>query len=231
MQNNDWPNETGDPDCHSYCAYYLHGSGPQTYSYSNQVNNNGSSVNFNGDMARAIHDWSGQPYNSPWFYDCQCSSGQLMTVTVGPVGNGLCGQGTVTTAWQAYGATNDNHIVSSMAEYATDSGDPWFDGPPPDTFSGSYCDAQSTAYHEVGHAFGEGHSTYASDVMYYGGGDTAAIDADAQSMLNAIYGPYQGGNGSGGGTSCGSCQVVCTLNLCAPGCASPQGNVDCIVWA
>jgi hypothetical protein len=203
QMDNNFPYAGSNPDCGAYCAYYLHGSGPQIYNYSDQVTVSANGVNFHSDVQTAVHDWSGQPYRSPWFSNCNCGNG-FMTVNDGPTQPNACGVGGVTTAWQAYGATNDNHIVSAVLTFTTNNVN-WFDGPPPSTFSGDYCDAQSTAYHEAGHAFSEGHSSYAGDVMYWGGSDNTTIDGDAQNMLDAVYGPY---NGQGSGT-CSSCQTLC----------------------
>ena len=205
LDNTDWPNQTTDPDCHGNCAWFLHGNGPQSYTYSDQgltISANG--VNFRNDMENAVNQWSGEPYNSPWFSNCNCGSG-FMTITQGNTGGGACGLGWTVTAWQAYNQTNDNHIVSSTAEYASDFSGPWYDGTPPSNFSGQWCDAAFTALHEVGHAFGEGHSSVNGDVMYWNGGTTTQIDGDATELLLQLYGAYQNSNGG-----CGGCQWSCT---------------------
>jgi hypothetical protein len=220
LDNNDWPNSTTDPDCHAYCAFYISG---QRYSYSDHVPMVVYGVDFERDMATAAGDWSGQPYNSPWFGNCNCPTGSAF-LTLGQTdvkGGGACGVGWVRTAWQAQNVTNDNHVVSAEADFATNAGVPWFDGPPSPSFAGGhYCDALSVAYHEVGHAFGEGHSSVVPDVMYYGGGDLRTLYGAKSPSTPPVHIP------------CGPCRLPGTTasssQVCNP--PAPASVAECVAY-
>jgi hypothetical protein len=230
-----WPDTTAsggyDPDCHAYCAFYI---SSQRYSYSDHVPMVAYGVDFEGDMRMAAADWSGQPYNSPWFGNCNCpSGGAFLTLGQKTSGTGgrACGIGWTTTAWQAQNITNDNHVVSSEADFATDFTGSWFDGPPPPTFGGQYCDAVNVAYHEVGHAFGEGHSSVLADIMYWGGdgADTRTIDADAQELLRTLYGAHTP-NTPNIPIPCGPCRLpsAAASAVCSP--PAPASVAECISY-
>jgi hypothetical protein len=234
LDNNNWPGSTTDPDCHAYCAFYIWG---QRYSYSDHVPMWVYGVDFERDMTTAAADWSGQPYNSPWFGNCNCPSGGAF-LTLGQKNSGTggraCGIGWVKTAWQAQGVTNDNHVVSAEADFATDFTGSWFDGPPPPTFGGgAYCDAINVAYHEVGHAFGEGHSSVLADIMYGGGdgADTRTIDADAQELLRTLYGAHTPSTPKVP-IPCGPCRLPMTTapasQVCSP--PAPASVAECIAY-
>jgi len=213
LDNNDWPVNTTDPDCHNVCDWYLHGNCQYLW-YSNNVSNSSGSIDFRGDMKRAIEAWNGRPYCSPTFYDCNCGSA-FLTITAADLSAsnpGVCGLGWVTSAWDAGGQAGDNHIVSAEAEYNEKPPAQWTQG----DVSYRHCDAIGVSIHEVGHAMGEGHSSYRADIMCsipgadptdpnQGCQDVTAIDADADSMLNAVYGPYHD-NSNG---NCGGCQMAC----------------------
>jgi hypothetical protein len=190
---NSWP-DNNFPSCSPCVAYgrYL------TLNASiNQSNVN--RVAFHDDMANAVYSWSGQTYNSPWFNDCKCGSA-FLNINAYHYGAGVCGEGDV-----SYDSSSLN-IVGASADYNIDV--TYVDSPN----SAGTCDARSTAVHEVGHAFTEGHSSYPSDVMNWKDCMCATIDQDAQSMLNAVYGPENSSSsdssGGGGGGGCGGCQVA-----------------------
>jgi hypothetical protein len=187
---NSWP-DNNYPSCSPCVAYrrYL------TLNASiNQSNAN--HVAFHDDMANAVYSWSGQPYNSPWFNDCKCGSA-FLNINAAHYGAGICGEGGVT-----YDSNNGNAIVGAFANYNIDA--TFVDSPN----SAGTCDARSVAVHEVGHAFAEGHSSYPSDVMNWKDCQCATIDQDAQSMLNAVYGPENSSSSGSSRGGCGSCQVA-----------------------
>ena len=71
---NDWPGAspgTGGgtyPKCGNNCTWWPSPNGYyDQVPYSNSLVNN-STANFHDDAAKAVNDWSGQPYNSPLFY-------------------------------------------------------------------------------------------------------------------------------------------------------------------
>jgi len=231
LQNNGWPQSTSDPDCHDQCAWYLHGSSsspnPQTYGYRDAITvMNTQGVDFKGWMVGASDAWSGQPFNSPSFYNCECGSGEFLTL-----GNlqqyypgtttwntTSCGFGGVTTAWEAGGQTYDNHIVSSFADYNDQYPmSQWVDETLP-ADGQKHCSAAYTAYHEVGHGFGEGHASSSpkSEVMFHAmwngqdtGSSTDKIDGDAQQLLSNLYGAYTNSSNNGGSGGCNGCQMAC----------------------
>ena len=232
LDNNDWPNSTTDPDCHAYCDFYI---SSQRYNYSDHVPMWVYGVDFEKDMATAAADWSGQPYNSPWFGNCNCpTGGAFLTLGQSPGGNNgmTCGTGWVRTAWQVQNVTNDNHIVSAEADFSTDSKGTFGDGPAPPTFSGFYCDAISTAYHEVGHAFGEGHSSVIADIMYPTISDNRTIDGDAQELLRTLYGAHTPNTPNVPIPACGPCRFPATTapasQVCSP--PAPASVAECIAY-
>lgn len=218
LHNNNWPSSSNDPDCHDECVWYLHGSGSQNYPYLDLINvMNTPGVDFHGWMQRGVYDWSGLPYNSPSFYNCGCSNGQQF-LSVGnlsyPYPNSnttdttTCGVGKPTSAWEAGGQQYDNHIVSSYADYNDQYSGRWVDQAFP-ADGQIHCSAAYTAYHEVGHAFGEGHSSVATDVMYSPAA-TTTIDGDAQQLLANLYGSNSPSSSSGGSGGCGNrCEMAC----------------------
>lgn len=188
---NSWP-DNNFPSCSPCVAYRRYLTLNASINQSN-VNH----VAYHDDMANAVYSWSGQTYNSPWFNDCKCGSA-FLNINATHQGAGVCGEGGV-----SYDANNGNTIVGAVANYNLDA--TYVDSPN----SAGTCDARSTAVHEVGHAFTEGHSSYPSDVMDWQDCMCATIDQDAQSMLNAVYGPQNSSSSSSsGGGGCGGCQVA-----------------------
>jgi len=225
LDNGNFPGNSSDPDCHQYCAWYqrVSGKSPEYYPYLDLVTvMNVPGVDFHGWMRSAVQAWSGLPYNSPFFYNCNCSNGQQF-LTLGNLQFNYpgttqtdttdCGVGNATTAWQAYGSTNDNHVVSAYADYNDQFSGEWVD----DQFraDGNYqCSAAQTAYHELGHAFGEGHATAdLSEIMYssngHSGDATDKVDGDAQQLLDLLYGAYDNSDNNGGSGGCNNCQMAC----------------------
>jgi len=199
--DNSWP-QNNYPSCSPCTAYRRN----LTLSASiNQSNTN--QITFHDDMANAVYNWSGQTYNSPWFNDCKCGSA-FLNINATHQGAGVCGEGGVTT-------DSNNAIVGAYANYNIDT--TYVDSPN----SAGKCDARSVAVHEVGHAFTEGHSSYPSDVMNWQDCQCITVDQDAQSMLNAVYGPENSSSSSSSnGSGCGNCQV-------APGVGGVGVAVDC----
>jgi len=236
LDNNNWPDQSSTPDCGQTCDWYLHGN-CQYYYYSDQVNFSTNSVDFRGDIERAVRAWSGRPYCSPTFYNCKCGSAflTLASTSLSGADAGYCGVGWTTTAWEANNQQGDNHVVGAEAEYNTTASDPWFDGPPSD-YSGMYCDAIMTSLHEVGHTMTESHSSYPDDIMCAGANvgckDVNAIDADADSMLNAVYGPYHNANNGGGSGGCGGCNMACpqTTGVTTSTGTDPATTVNATIW-
>lgn len=237
LDNNNWP-AISDPDCHGYYAYWLHGQCSSTYYYADQINWSVGGIDVHGDMQRAVKAWSGQPYCSPFIYPCNCGSStiNLRAFDMSADGAGICGEGAVTTAWQAYGSSSqyDNHVVSAWAGYNTNSGYPWSDGPP--SQSGTYCDAIGIALHEMGHVMTEGHSSYLNDLMCAGTANckfVESIDGDAQNMLAAVYGTYHNANSSGGSGGCGGCQMACAQTTSVTGADTtidPTVTINQTLW-
>jgi hypothetical protein len=246
IDNGNWPeSQQSDPDCHSTCDYYLHGN-CQSYYYADNVSLSRPGVDFRGDIERAVRNWSGRPYCSPFFYNCNCGNAfmTLNDATLVGAEAGYCGVGDVTSAWDAGGQQYDNHVVASHAEYNDQpidgSGDniPWYDGKP-DSYNGQYCDAIMTSVHEVGHAMTEGHSSYPDDVMcasppgQLNCHDVTQIDADANNMLNAVYGPYHNNSTSGsGGPNCNGCEMACpqTTGVTTSTGTDPTASVNQTLW-
>ena len=223
LENNAYPQYSSDPDCHQYCAWYLHGSGSQNYPYADLINvMSYPGVDFHKWMNSAVYAWSGLPYSQPIFYNCGCSSGQFLTVgnlqrnnPDGSVNTTACGFGDVTTAWEAGGQSGDNHVTSSYADYNDQYSSQWADTDNPPN-SGKYCSASQTAYHEVGHAFGEGHSTadpseimYTNPSNYTGGANFGTVDDDAQQLMADLYGAYDNTSNSNNPSNCRGCQMAC----------------------
>jgi Matrixin len=165
--------------------------------------NNVSGVNFHDDALSAMYGWGGQPYKSPWMYECtRCSASQIqVTVDADHFGN-WCGMAKI-VSWD--GA---NRVLSAWAKYNLDK--TYWDGP---ARQSGGCNAQQIMYHEIGHVFALGHSSDPSDVMYFNGNNVTSVTAQAQAGLNAIYGPCCGDDG------CTQCQVTCQLSApdsCGP---------------
>jgi hypothetical protein len=138
-------------------------------------------------------------------YQCtSCSTSEVHDGWKDEGGKDASGQVTcgLTYIWQV---DSQNHIEQTTIMYNNNGQAPWWDGPPASGQSG--CDAKATAFHEEGHVFGLGHSSVKADVMYWKGGDVNTVSSNAQTGLNAIYGPYQGQNGSSDGAGCGTCQI------------------------
>ena len=210
-----WPSDGSSPFCNPCLAWWMPNGGPgDVPAVIQQSNMNG--VNFYDDARNAMYDWAGQNYNSPWMYECpNCSSSQIqVTFSAKSMGTGnVCGQTSVTQF-----DPNRNIIDYIWAGYNTDK--VYWDGPPRQ--SGG-CNAKTTAYHEFGHVFGLGHSSDASDIMYWGGNNVVGVTGDAQTGLNAIYGAYQGGNSNCGSGS--SCQLICTAATAAT-CVPLEGYLE-----
>jgi hypothetical protein len=208
ISNNNWPVGSADPSCGNSCFWWPRApqsGGPISIPYSIQIGNS-NRAKFFDDAAAALYAWSGQPYNSPWTYDCHNNNtcGNPSIVVRGghygrPGGSTLaCGYSNVINY------ASDNGVFSTYSDYNID--EPFAQGP-----SAGSCDATTVIYHEVGHSFTEGHSSVDSDVMFWMG-HSATIDGDAQSYLNAMYGPYKSSGHSGGG--CPSCRSVCGIENC-----------------
>lgn len=212
-----WPWDGSDPRC-GVCAWWdMPGGRPGNVDadFSGIPNSGNGAVRWNDDLLNAMYAWSGQPYNSPWMYQCGGSNCQYSQVHDGWKDEGWNGNATPCGIAYVY-VDSASRVTSSTIMYNNNGQLHWWDGPPA---NGQYgCDAKSTAYHEEGHVFTLGHSSVASDVMYWGGGDVTSVTGNAQNGLNAIYGPYQGNSNSGGG--CSSCRFepICrsTIDPCNP---------------
>ena len=188
--NNDWPGLVDQgagtfPRCYdnngNYCNWWPSPNGqPDNVPYLNTLSND-NRASFYDDARTAIGDWSGQPFNSPIFYDCH--------------NNNTCNKVSVTFKWADLGNTgtcasggpstmSGDTIVTAAVTLNSNSSVSWSDG----YNNWGACDAQSTLYHEVGHVFAEGHSSNSNDVMYWRDCMCTTIDKDAQSVLNAVYG-------------------------------------------
>jgi hypothetical protein len=187
-----------------------------------------SGVNFYDDLITAMHAWAGQPYNSPWMYQCTASANncQYSQVHLGSKDEGQItqsGNTIIGTCGLTYDYTisssSDSRMSSSTIMLNNNSSVNWWDGQPA---AGQYgCDAKATAFHEEGHTFTLGHSSVSGEVMYWGGGDVATVTSAAQRGLNAIYGPY-----TRGGNSCGaSCNNSCLGQVEALLCSTLGGAV------
>jgi hypothetical protein len=210
----DWPNSPeNDPHCYSQCYWWnTPNGGPGDVPASIAVvNSNNGQVKFHDDAKGAIYGWGGQPYNSPWMYDCtnnnSCSHAQV-TFGAGNYDQNSCGVGVINSV-DSYG-----RVLSAYANFNSQYVTYW-DGPVPAGHTG--CDAQSTAYHEAGHIFALGHSSDNADVMFWKDSGQASVTHGAQAGLNAIYGPYHDTDDTSGG--CNSCQTSCPpeFQLVIPG--------------
>jgi hypothetical protein len=225
IESGNWPGNSSSPQCGSTCWFWwMPNGGPGnvdadfTGAYPNV-----SGVDFYNDLLTAMHGWGSQPYNSPLMYQCGGSNCQYSQVHVGSKDEGS-GRSYSCALTYVYADSNTHYVTSSTIMLNNNGGVWWVDGP---TGSQGGCDAKSMAYHEEGHVFTLGHSSANADVMYWGGGDVSTVTGNAQTGLNAIYGPYNGHGGSGGGGSgqCPNCQTICgaSENPCNPG---PGGDVS-----
>lgn len=223
VDSGNWPGGSSSPQCGSTCWYWwMPNGGPGnvdadfTGAYPNV-----SGVDFYNDLLTAMHGWASQPYNSPLMYQCGGSNCQYSQVHLGSKDEG---SGRTASCGLAYvnADPNTRNVTSATIMLNNNSAVRWVDGP---TGSQGGCNAKSIAYHEEGHVFTLGHSSVSADVMYWGGGDVSAVTGSAQTGLNAIYGPYNGHGGSGGGGACPNCQTICgaSEDPCNPG---PGGDVS-----
>ncbi|HXA29435.1 MAG TPA: hypothetical protein VN193_11915 [Candidatus Angelobacter sp.] len=224
--DNTWPASGASPFCGSSCVYWwMPNGGPGNVDADFTGQYPGvSGVNFYQDLLSAMHAWAGQPYNSPWMYQCGGSNCQYSQVHVGSKDEGYDSRFVTCALTYVSNDPNNFQITSSTIMWNNDSQLRWSDGP-----SGSACDAKAISYHEEGHVFSLGHSSTQGNAMYWQGG-AEAIGGNDQTGLNAIYGPYTGGNGSGssGGGGCPNCQTICgaSEDPCNPGPGTPNVNIE-----
>lgn len=204
-----WPADGSSPHC-SVCAWWdMPNGGPGNVDADfTGAYPTGGGIQYYNDLIAAMQDWSGQPYNSPWMYQCSGSNCQYSQIHVGSKDEG--GGSSYACALTYVYVDSSNRVTSSTIMFNNDGQTRWWDGPPASGQSG--CDAKATAYHEEGHAFTLGHSSAEGNAMYWQGG-AESIGGNDQTGLDAIYGPYQGSNGSssgsgGGGSGCGTCQAL-----------------------
>ena len=215
----DWPNTTG-PFCSQVGAcvnWWMPNGGPGNVDADFSGISNSNGINWYNDLISAMHGWSGQQYNSPWMYQCSGSNCQYAQVhdkwadLGSSTGPGPCASTQVNYDTQQF------TITSVTITYNNNANVWWWNGPPGRGHQYN-CDAIDVAYHEEGHMEALGHSSDASDIMYWKGGTTETVTHDAQTGLGAIYGAYSGTNGSSsgsggssGGSGCGSCQGLSGL--------------------
>jgi hypothetical protein len=207
--NGAWPQSAHGPDC-GPCLKWPNGEYEYRWSYGF-----GDDKVYHPAARAAVNEWSGQMYKSPMFsetgHSCVNSSYENLCVRGNEnLKSTYCGASHV--SW-----TTGNLIYYGWAELNSGRHD-FHDGPPPAETGG--CDIRTVWYHEVGHAYGEGHSSVYTDLMcgYLDGscrGFPEHVDADAQGMLKAVYGPVSGES------TCSDCPS-------APD--SPGGCPTCSVW-
>jgi hypothetical protein len=196
-----WPTNTGggaptDPFCGAYCLNWpMPGNSAENVPAHITLSNQQNGPAYYNDAYAAMKDWGGQPYNSPWMYECNCSTAAV-NVGWGSYNAQYCGMSAI-TQWDSY-----NRVIGNPGAYINlNNANQYTDGPPPN----NGCNAQSALYHEWGHVFTLGHSSDPHDVMYWAGGNVTSVTDQAQTGLNNMYGPYQNNQQSGG---CNNCQGV-----------------------
>jgi hypothetical protein len=216
VDSGNWPGSSSSPQCGSTCWFWwMPNGGPGNVDADfTGAYPNASGVDFYNDLPTAMHGWASQTYNSPWMYQCGGSNCQYSQVHVGSKDEGS-GRTYSCGLTYVYADSNTNYVTSATIMLNNNGAVRWVDGP---TGSQGGCDAKSMAFHEEGHVYTLGHSSVNADVMYWGGGDVSTVTGNSQTGLNAIYGPYQGGNGSSGGSGCGSCQIDPGFQVPIPAC-------------
>jgi hypothetical protein len=180
--NNNWQPGSGSPNC-SPCVRWANVNGTyQRLSYYNAFSS-GSMWQHEGDWA--VAQWSSLQYVSPTFSKCGC--GAPLQLQAKDLGSGLCG-------WTDYSWDASGNLTKATVYLNSNSAVSYIDGPSND----QRCDLRNVFLHEVGHAFGEGHSSITTDLMATHSNNVETIDADAQNMMAAVYGTYGG---------CSSCQA------------------------
>src|SRR5260221_3665340 len=157
-----------------------------------------------------MQNWSGQPYNNPYFYKCQNCSNPFLAVGASNYGwsqnNRICGMAAIN--YYTDGNGNVTGLASAFANYNGSA--TYADG----ANSYGYCNAISAILQEVGHgAVAEGHSSISGDVMNWlqpSNCQCSTIDGDAQSMMLAVYGRYNGNQ------DCNSCNTMPVVSPSTP---------------
>jgi hypothetical protein len=192
LNNNNWqPNSGQDPNCYNSCQLWEQDSANHL-PYWNGWHGTNSAEEHAVDWAEGM--WNGVPENTPSFYKCNCGGTYVQFNGYTDLGPTACAQ-TTPTSTQSGSVQFLNNVQIVLNN---DNNVSWFNGPP----TGSYhigCDWKSVFLHEIGHQYGEGHSSVYSDIMYPVDHDIYSIDQDAHNMLAYVYGYPQSG--------CQSCQV------------------------
>jgi hypothetical protein len=184
MQNGNWqPNSNMNPNCNP-CVKWSYGA-RDYLPYWNGWTGTGAWEEHDTDWA--MNSWSQLPYDTPTFYK-MCNGCATPLVTYGYTSMGATGPcGLTTPSYDSAG-----YLTQITIDLNFDKNN--FDGPIPGNYSpNDSCDAKNALLHETGHAFGEGHSSFSTDVMYASNTDRYAIDQDAQNMLGIVYGSWEGG--------------------------------------
>jgi hypothetical protein len=200
LDNHNWPKSSSDPDC-SPCVRWPKGSSTDEHPYMDGIWNYALSTwdgRYHTASQRAVYNWSGQPYRSPVFDEG--ASGSSSSVCA----NHLCVRSeTFGSPASVCGVTypvydTASNLITRMTVYLGVNQTYW-DGPPPKEVR---CNLRSTLAHEVGHAFSEGHSFRATDLMYWGGTNVDQVDPDAELELKAVYGALPTQTSGGGACPC-----------------------------
>jgi hypothetical protein len=202
QDNHNWPASSSSPNCSPCVAWDK--VGPHNYGYHEGTWTLAICCGYYvTDAQAAVDDWSGQPYESPYFsQDSGSCTGDELCVTAASLPAGTCGTGPFTY--------NSNHIIyHAVTNLNTNIG--YYDGPAP----GGGCDARDVYRHELGHNWSEGHSAVRTDLMYTANNNVEVIDSDAQAELRAVYGPLSSGSPNGGGGCSGSAQTDSSPSVCA----------------
>lgn len=179
MFNNDWPNNGGSPYCNPCQAW--------VYDFTGSYNNAwyGTHSSFENEVNWAANYWSDEQFNSPWFQEangCNGCGSPVLWYSAQGMGSNTCGYTVIDNGNNYPNITTATVWLNSNLSYT--------DGP---REGNAPCDLRDTLLHETGHVTGEGHSSVSSDLMYAYQNDVEVIDQDAQNMLAAVYGTYEGG--------------------------------------